>query len=101
MGGFKFDFKTRTADLTGSFPNEADVIGGLTIQSTFKFPTINAGLLSERAQATIVTHQTSKQTVYGTLDMLVSGPSENETTGQFIASTNKLNDFLAVQFIGK
>ena len=100
-GAFEFNFKTGTADLTGSFSNDADVTGGLTIQTTFKSPTINAGLLSERAQATIVTNQSSEQTIDGTLDMLVSGPSANETTGQFIASSNKLNDFLAVQFIGK
>ena len=89
-GAFKFNFKTGPAVLTGSFSNDADVTGGLTIQSTFKSHTINAGLLSERAQAIIVTNQSSKQTIDGTLDMLVSGPSANETAGQFIASTNKL-----------
>ncbi len=83
------------------FSNDADVTGGLTIQTTLKSPTINAGLPSERAQATIVTNQSSKQTIDGTLVILVSGPSANETTGQFIASTNNLDDFLADQFIGK
>ena len=37
-GVFEFNFKTGTADLTGSFSNDADVTGGLTIQSTFKIP---------------------------------------------------------------
>ena len=99
-GVFEFNFKTGTADLAG-FSNNADVTGGLTIRSTFKSPTINVKLLSESAQATIVTNQSSKQTIDCTLDMLVSGPSANETTGQFIENINKLNDFLAVQFIGK
>ncbi|MEK9639387.1 MAG: hypothetical protein VW299_01440 [Alphaproteobacteria bacterium] len=80
-GAFEFNFNTGTAGLTGSFSNDANVTGGMTIQTTLKSPTINAGLPSERAQATIVTNQSSKQTIDGTLVILVSGPSANETTG--------------------
>ena len=53
------------------------------------------------AKATIATSQSSEKTIDGTSNMLVTRPSVIETTGKFIASTNKLNDFLTVQFIGK
>ena len=101
IGTFNVHFINGEANLIGNFNNLENITGNLEITSEYAHPISNIAMFSNEAEAKIATNLPYQNIIQGEIDILISGTTHNETTGQFNSYSSSINDFLAVQFIGK